>query len=111
MSTKRERRAAANSLVIVLKAMVGMRVRIDLKNDTVLVGRLEEVEDTMGMKLTRVKRTLPEGEKEEQENVILKGSQIRYVHIPDAVNIPKLLEAHENKLKRAKGKARRPKHA
>eukprot|EP00457_Paulinella_chromatophora_P010044 gb/GEZN01010131.1/.p2 GENE.gb/GEZN01010131.1/~~gb/GEZN01010131.1/.p2 ORF type:complete len:116 (+),score=15.14 gb/GEZN01010131.1/:116-463(+) len=111
MSSKRERRQEGSTLVVVLRALVGMRLKVELRNETVLIGRIEEVEDDMGMKLSSVKRTVHEGQQDEQETLIVKGTQVRYVHIPDAVDIPKLLQAYENKLARAQLKSRRPKHA
>jgi len=90
------------SLVCLLQALVGQRIRVELRNETDLRGKLESVSPDMTMRLFALTELPPRGRKRRVESLTVPGKQIRYVHIPDSVDIGRTLDAYERKLVKAK---------
>ena len=67
--------------------MVGSEVIIELKNDTEISGLVEDVDPAMSVVLTSATQTLLDGSKIEMESITIKGTSIRYIHIPPKVKM------------------------
>lgn len=78
------------------KSMVGREVVIELKNDLSICGTLHSVDQYLNMKLTDI--TVTDVERHPHmisvKNCFIRGSVIRYVHLPtDGVDTALLQEA------------------
>lgn len=60
---------------------------IELKNDTEIMGIVEDVEPSMNVVLSSATHTLNDGSQVEAESITVKGPSIRYVHIPPSVRM------------------------
>ncbi|POM68364.1 Hypothetical protein PHPALM_15481 [Phytophthora palmivora] len=82
------------SLLLLLKSFVGLRVRIDLKNDSVLEGVVQEVVQDMDFTLLDAIETKPNGTTLTLDEVFVMGKTVLYVHIPDRINISQHLQQY-----------------
>jgi len=95
---KREREQRRLTLVVLLQALIGQTVTVDLRNETVVTGKLDNVEDDMTMAMSDAVEMPFLGQSSRHERFVIVGKQIRYVHIPDSVDVRKTLDRHEKKL-------------
>lgn len=82
------------TLNLLLQAMVGLEVSIELKNDVEVQGMLDEVDAVMNCTMMKAVSTRPDGVWHQMGMVFVQGRMIRYVHIPDDVDIHQLLKVH-----------------
>ena len=66
-------------------------VTIELKNGTVVTGSVASVDPSMNCHLTRVKMTMKNKNPESLDSLSVRGSTIRYVILPDSINLDTLL--------------------
>lgn len=83
---------AEKSLLCFVKALQGMKVVIELRDDVAMRGTLLEVDDRMNCVVGHAVRLTPEGRKQKLEEVYVKSRIIRYVHFPPAVDPSVLVE-------------------
>eukprot|EP00937_MAST-01D_sp_MAST-1D-sp2_P006908 g6908.t1 len=81
--------------------MVGFEVSVELKNDIEVQGTLEEVDDVMNLTLSHATHVRPDGVWHKMEMAFVGGRTIRYVHIPDDVDILQLMKALGERTQRA----------
>ena len=75
--------------------MVGNEMRVELKNDTVLQGMLDEVNSNMDLTMFGVRCMRPGAEHaEDMEVMFVSGRMIKYVHIPDHIDIAASMRHH-----------------
>lgn len=72
--------------VQVLHEAEGHNVTVELKNGEMYRGHLDASEDTMNVQLTNVVHTARDGRTTKLEHVYLRGSQVRFVVLPDILN-------------------------
>jgi small nuclear ribonucleoprotein (snRNP)-like protein len=117
------------TLVVVLQSMVGMWVRVELRNETSVRGKLEEVDGKTNMRLSQATIDGKQGAKTSKraqtntagactatlECVFVPGRHVRYVHLPDRLDVSATLDAYEsnrdNQLLEYKRKKRKGKFA
>lgn len=123
-------RPLVRTLVALLQAMVGHVVRVELRNESALRGRLEEVDAQGNLRLAAATYMRPSGGGRAPgataaggaaasaaapppplDSVFVAGRSVRYVHIPDRVDGAALLTAHESQLDRRLLESRRRKRA
>jgi small nuclear ribonucleoprotein (snRNP)-like protein len=66
------------SLACVIQALEGMRLVVELRQDTIIRGVLESADEEMNLVMKTVILTPLEGEKKELEWLYVKGHHIRY---------------------------------
>lgn len=66
-------------------------VTIELKNGTVVNGTMSSVDPSMNCHLTKVKLTMKGKKPEQLDSLSVRGSTIRYVILPDSINLDTLL--------------------
>lgn len=81
-------------------------VTIELKNGTVVTGSVSNVDPNMNCHLTRVKMTMKGKSAEALDSLSIRGSTIRYIILPDSVNLDTLLVDDAPKKKEGKGGAK-----
>ncbi|RLN52334.1 hypothetical protein BBJ29_004827 [Phytophthora kernoviae] len=94
VSKHKKKQHKPRSLLLLLKSFVGLRVRIDLKNDSMLEGVVQEVVQDMDFTLLDVCETKPNGATQQLDEVFVMGKTVLYVHIPDRINITQHLQQY-----------------
>jgi small nuclear ribonucleoprotein (snRNP)-like protein len=75
------------TLGVVVTSLMGLNVAVELKNESEIVGLLEESDVFMNMVLVNCKQTTPNGHEMLLDEVHVKGAAVRYVHIAPEINI------------------------
>ena len=88
----RERHKSTNTLVCLLQGIVKFRTTVELRNETAVHGVLEDVNGYMDIEMSDVTVTLVDGTTMHMDNFHITGKQIRYVHIPDEVDMLKTIQ-------------------
>ncbi|CAG5134272.1 unnamed protein product [Candidula unifasciata] len=96
-----------NSMVCLLKALEGMEVTVELRNDMVLKGKLDFCESAMNLNMSDVTLTTVKGEQRFFPKFYCKGRFIHYVMIPDQIDITKAMQWQVNKTEYFKEKERK----
>ena len=93
METPREKYFIANSMVCLLKAVEGMETTVELRDEKVAKGRIDSVDGFMNMNMTDVTlKFLLTGEEKKFDSFFINGRTIRYVHIPDEVDMKRSMD-------------------
>lgn len=80
----------------VLYDAVGTTLAIELANGEVYSGTLSELQDTMNVLLKDATKTSKSGNKTEMKSVFLRGSNVVFFQLPDALQMsPALVAAGE----------------
>ena len=79
-------------LVQFLRKLVRETVTIELKDNTVVSGTVVGVDSAMNTHLRLVEIVRPGQDPERLDNMTVRGASIRYVILPDVVNLGTLLE-------------------
>lgn len=90
------------SLACVIQALEGMRLVVELRQDTIIRGVLESADEEMNLVMKTVILTPLEGEKKELEWLYVKGHHIRFVHIPSKVDPTTIVENHKKRIAQLK---------
>ncbi|KNC79175.1 hypothetical protein SARC_08424 [Sphaeroforma arctica JP610] len=96
-------------LVRFLQKINGESVSIELKNGTIVNGTITGVDVSMNTHLKAVKMTVKGREPVNLETLSVRGSNLRYVILPDALPLDTLLvdDTYKTKTKKAKENAMR----
>ena len=98
--SKRERALAEKSLICLLQACEGYKTVVELRNESFAEGVLSQVDGYMNINMNNVQFTKQGREKAMHlDKLFIQAKQIRFVHIPDGINMS---EAIEGKLKSLK---------
>ncbi|XP_020839312.1 U7 snRNA-associated Sm-like protein LSm10 isoform X2 [Phascolarctos cinereus] len=108
----KERTIAENSLVILLQGLRGLVTTVDLRDETVARGRVDNVDAFMNIRLAEVTYTDRQGQQVQLDDLFVTGRNVRYVHIPDDVDITTTIEQQLQAIHRVRnfgseGKGRR----
>ncbi|XP_006094206.1 U7 snRNA-associated Sm-like protein LSm10 [Myotis yumanensis] len=88
----KERTISENSLIILLQGLQGQVTTVDLRDESVAHGRIDNVDAFMNIRLANVTYTDRYGRQAELDDLFVTGRNVRYVHIPDDVNITETIE-------------------
>ncbi|KAF7465009.1 U7 snRNA-associated Sm protein LSm10-like [Marmota monax] len=88
----KERTISENSLIILLQGLQGQVTTVDLRDESVARGRIDNVDAFMNIRLAKVTYTDRWGHQVELDDLFVTGRNVRYVHIPDNVNITATIE-------------------
>mmetsp|Transcript_17896 Transcript_17896/g.22582 ORF Transcript_17896/g.22582 Transcript_17896/m.22582 type:complete len:121 (+) Transcript_17896:104-466(+) len=97
------------SLAFFLESMSGYRVVIELKNDSEVTGSIENCDNDMNLTLQNVRCVNTQGKVQKHSLMFVQGSMIRYVHIPDHVNVAHQVRRHVKRLDHCREKYKPPK--
>ncbi|GLI59294.1 hypothetical protein VaNZ11_001147 [Volvox africanus] len=95
------------TLVCLIKSLVERKVVVELRNDILLRGRLDDVDDFLNMSLSEVTFQTVEGHKTEYESMYVKGRNVRFVHLPRSLDPAKAIDSYRHKVIRTKLEAAR----
>ncbi|XP_067390097.1 U7 snRNA-associated Sm-like protein LSm10 [Emydura macquarii macquarii] len=88
----KERTIAENSLVILLQGIHGRVTTVDLRDESTAAGRITNVDAFMNIRLAEVTFTDRQGRVSQLDDLFVTGRNVRYVHIPDEVDIRATVE-------------------
>ncbi|XP_026088013.1 U7 snRNA-associated Sm-like protein LSm10 [Carassius auratus] len=83
----RERTIAENSLVILLQGLHGQVTTTDLRDESTARGCIINVDAFMNIRLEKVLYRDRRGFMSSMDDLFITGRNVRYVHIPDHMNI------------------------
>lgn len=106
ISSIRERTIAENSMVALLQGLQGEVTTVDLRNECSARGRLVNVDAFMNMRLEAVVYRDRRGRLANMQDLFVTGRNVRYVHIPDHVDIMKTIQAQLATVHRVRNFAR-----
>ena len=106
LARKRPRRGAWKSLAGLLATMEGQRVRVELKDDKVVTGTIDDVDDKMNLFLRGADITWMEGrwkgkEGPRMELVFLAARMVRYIELPATMNVDTHLRRYRKQVEGA----------
>lgn len=102
----RERTIAENSMVVLLQGLQGEVTTVDLKNESTARGRVVNVDAFMNIRLEDVLYRDRRGRLTQLQDLFVTGRNVRYVHIPDHVDIIKTIQSQLAKIHRVRNFAR-----
>nr|XP_040043891.1 U7 snRNA-associated Sm-like protein LSm10 isoform X1 [Gasterosteus aculeatus aculeatus] len=98
----RERAIAENSMVVLLQGLQGEVTTVDLRNESTARGRVVNVDAFMNVRLEDVLYRDRRGKLTELQDLFITGRNVRYVHIPDHVDIMKTMQSQLAKIHRVR---------
>ncbi|GAA6233214.1 U7 snRNA-associated Sm-like protein LSm10 [Lates japonicus] len=98
----RERTIAENSMVVLLQGLQGEVTTVDLRNESTARGRVVNVDAFMNVRLEDVLYRDRRGQVTRLQDLFITGRNIRYVHIPDHVDIMKTIQSQLAKIHRVR---------
>lgn len=99
MAGGRERALAERTLVCLLQAVQGHRTTVELRNESSAEGLIENVDGFMNISMSDVKFTKGNGgEVLVFPTLFIHGRQIRFVQIPDFIDMRKAIDEQLSKL-------------
>ncbi|XP_014194373.1 U7 snRNA-associated Sm-like protein LSm10 [Haplochromis burtoni] len=98
----RERTITENSMVILLQGLQGEVTTVDLRNESTARGRVVNVDAFMNVRLEDVLYRDRRGQLTQLQDLFITGRNIRYVHIPDHMDIMKTIESQLAKIHRVR---------
>ncbi|XP_073340010.1 U7 snRNA-associated Sm-like protein LSm10 [Pagrus major] len=101
-SSLRERTIAENSMVILLQGLQGQVTTVDLKNESTARGRVVNVDAFMNIRLKDVLYRDRKAQLTRLQELFITGRNVRYVHIPDHIDIMKTIESQLAKIHRVR---------
>ncbi|XP_068603599.1 U7 snRNA-associated Sm-like protein LSm10 [Brachionichthys hirsutus] len=102
ISSIRERTIAENSMVVLLQGLQGEVTTVDLKNESTARGRVVSVDAFMNVRLEDVLYRDRRGQLSQLQDLFITGRNVRYVHIPDHIDIMKTIQSQLAKIHRVR---------
>uniref|UniRef100_A0A672HLG1 Organic solute carrier partner 1a n=1 Tax=Salarias fasciatus TaxID=181472 RepID=A0A672HLG1_SALFA len=100
--TKNTRTIAENSLVVLLQGLQGHVTTVELRNESAARGRLLSVDAFMNVRLEDVLYRDRAGRSARLKDLFVTGRNVRYVHIPDDVDIMETIQSQLAKIHRVR---------
>lgn len=86
--SNKEKAQSLNSLLCLLQGCIGYETTVELRNDDTAQGFIKEVDGLMNINLTDVSFTKAlTGQVQRFDEFYIQGKHVRYVHIPDELDI------------------------
>uniref|UniRef100_A0A1A8FC49 LSM10, U7 small nuclear RNA associated n=1 Tax=Nothobranchius korthausae TaxID=1143690 RepID=A0A1A8FC49_9TELE len=98
----RERSISENSLVVLLQGLQGRVTTVDLRDESTAQGRVLSVDAFMNVRLKDVLYQDRRGRRRQLQDLFITGRNVRYVHIPDDVDMMKTIQNQLDKIHRVR---------
>ncbi|XP_053719240.1 U7 snRNA-associated Sm-like protein LSm10 [Synchiropus splendidus] len=102
LNSIQERTITENSMVVLLQGLAGQVTTVDLRNESTARGRVLNVDAYMNVRLKDVLYRDRHGRLSKLADMFITGRNVRYVHIPDQVDIIKTIESQLAKIHRVR---------
>lgn len=106
VSSIRERTIAENSLVVLLQGLQGQVTTVELRDESSVRGRVINVDAFMNIRLEDVYYRDRRGRLARLQDMFVTGRNVRYVHIPDHMDIMKTIQGQLARIHRVRNFAR-----
>lgn len=106
VSSIRERTIAENSLVVLLQGLQGQVTTVELRDESSARGRVVNVDAFMNIRLEDVDYRDRRGRASRLQDLFVTGRNIRYVHIPEHMDIMKTIQGQLARIHRVRNFAR-----
>lgn len=100
MATVRERTLMMNNLTCLLQSLIGKSTKVELRNEKTVYGHVESVDSLMNTVMVNAKLVDVFQESTFFETMYIQGKNIRFVHIPDSINIAREIHTQIDVLRR-----------
>jgi len=91
--TRLERATSSKTLTSLLQALEGERTVVELRDEAVVVGVINNVDSNMNIEMVDVSFSRTRhGVEKSYEKFFVAAKHLRYVHIPDHINVAVALE-------------------
>ncbi|CAH1402638.1 unnamed protein product [Nezara viridula] len=97
--SKREAFNSYNSLLCVAQAVTGSYTTIDLRNDSFISGKIEQVDGFMNIVISDALFTDACGNEFYYDLFFVKERNIRYIHLPEEISIAEVIERKVNPIR------------
>jgi len=97
MATQRERFKVRNTLICLLKEVEGKTTTVELRNESSVSGLVEHVDGYMNVTMSSVCFRNYKGKISKFANFFVQGTNIRFVQIPDEIDMRKAIKYHATK--------------
>ena len=106
----REKYKSTNSLICLLQGVTNRVTTVELRNETTATGQIVNVDGFMNIQMKDVKFVSRDGKMTKMDEFFVQGQQIRYVQIPDDVDMMQIMKAQlpgmGRGLRKGRGKGR-----
>ncbi|CAB1412517.1 unnamed protein product [Pleuronectes platessa] len=89
-------------MVVLLQGLQGEVTTVDMRNESTARGRLVNVDAYMNVRLEEVLYRDRRGQLTQLQDLFVTGRNVRYVHIPDHVDIMKTIQTQLTKIHRVR---------
>ncbi|XP_062589553.1 U7 snRNA-associated Sm-like protein LSm10 [Saccostrea cucullata] len=96
-ASEREKYLVRNTLISLLKAVEGKVTTIELRNENSVTGRVEDVDAFMNIVMRNVVFRSFRGTSQNFSSFFVQGQNVRYVHIPDEIDMRAAIDHQVNK--------------
>ncbi|XP_069752001.1 U7 snRNA-associated Sm-like protein LSm10 [Narcine bancroftii] len=96
----KERTISENSLIILLQGMHGYVTTVELRDESSVRGQIVNVDAFMNVRLSEVSYTDRGGKVLQLDDFFVTGRNVRYIHIPDEINITETIQCQLQKIHR-----------
>ena len=86
-----ERATFEKTLCCMLKELEGYSTTVELRNEIQITGIVDHVDGHMNISMSNVKYEKPRQPPAQFSHIKIHGKQIRFVHIPDQINMQKAI--------------------
>ena len=101
-SSKRERALAEKTLICLLQACEGHKAIVELRNESFAEGTISQVDGYMNVNMKDVEFNKQSSKTLHLEELFIQAKQIRFVHIPDEINMREAIEGQLKTLKNSR---------
>lgn len=107
MASDREKFLIRNTLISLLKAVEGMVTTVELRNENAVTGLIQNVDPFMNIVMEDVVFKSYRGISHNFSSFFVQGMNIRYVHIPDEIDMRAAIDQEVNREWRLRDKMTR----
>jgi small nuclear ribonucleoprotein (snRNP)-like protein len=95
------RRPGQSTLAVFIQSLEGTKLVIELRRDTIIRGTLTSVDESLNLQLTdAIVKTL-DGTQRIAANLHVRGSAVRFIHLPGNLEPAAAVEAHRRRIAQA----------
>ncbi|NP_001016243.1 U7 snRNA-associated Sm-like protein LSm10 [Xenopus tropicalis] len=99
----KERTISENSLIILLQGLHGHVTTVELRDESSATGTITNVDAFMNIRLAKVTYRDRRERETELDDLFITGRNIRYVHIPEEVDVIHTIENQLRKIQTVRG--------
>ncbi|CAI9560291.1 unnamed protein product [Staurois parvus] len=99
----KERTIAENSLVILLQGLHGLTTTVEMRDESSAKGLVINVDAFMNVRLEKVTYKDREGKESKLDDLFISGRNVRYIHIPEEVDMIHTIQEQLKKIQSIRG--------